>query len=236
MNNSPVLILRGITKTYHLLDQDVPVLKGVNLTLPEGQCYALLGQSGSGKSTLLHIAGLLDRSYEGQVMISGVDVSTLSEAKRVALIREKIGFIFQFNNLLPEFTATENVMMPLVIRNVSERVARQKAIHFLQEVGLGHRLDHTPSRLSGGEQQRVAIARALVTNPSLLLADEPTGNLDSETSDSIFALLVDQAKKRGAAILFVTHNLELAKRTDRIIYLKDGRNTSESVEPVGKGI
>ena len=234
--NSPVLYLKDIHKTYNLVDQDIHVLKGVNLTLPEACCYALLGQSGSGKSTLLHIAGLLDKAYSGHVSLSGVDVSTVSEAKRVALIRENIGFIFQFNNLLPEFTATENVMMPLIIRDTSEREARLKAIQFLQDVGLGHRLNHTPARLSGGEQQRVAIARALITHPKLLLADEPTGNLDSETAETVFSLLLNQARKAGAAVLLVTHNLELAARTDKIIYLKDGRNTSEPDAPVGAGL
>ena len=220
--NNPVLKLTDIHKTYTLVDQDIPVLKGVSLTVPEGKCFALLGQSGSGKSTLLHISGLLDRDFQGQVSISGISINALSESKRVSLIREKLGFVFQFNNLLPEFTATENVMIPLLIRGLDEKRAKQDAITLLTSVGLSHRLTHKPSRLSGGEQQRVAIARALITKPALLLADEPTGNLDSETSEAIFGLLLEQAKKLGTAILLVTHNLDLANQTDAILHLKDG--------------
>jgi lipoprotein-releasing system ATP-binding protein len=199
------------------------VLKGIDLTLYRGEMAALLGDSGSGKSTLIQILGTLDRPTSGNVTLDGVDIFALKASEQAAVRNQRIGFIYQFHRLLPEFSAQENVMMPLLIGRQSPKIAMEKAAHVLDEVGLSARLDHRPGQLSGGEQQRVAIARAIVTDPDLLLADEPTGNLDSTTAMTVFELLQNLNRERGLSCLMVTHNNELAHKLDRQLHMVDGR-------------
>ncbi|MBF0285572.1 MAG: ABC transporter ATP-binding protein [Magnetococcales bacterium] len=220
----PILQVKGLAKQFTLPGgQRVEVLRGVDFTLKRGEMAALLGVSGSGKSTLLQIVGSLDRPTNGQVLLDGQEIFAQSEKERAALRNRRIGFVYQFHRLLPEFSALENVMMPLLIRRESMGQAREKAVTALNEVGLSHRLEHRPSRLSGGEQQRVAIARALVGRPALLLADEPTGNLDRHTAQEVFALLRDLNRRLGLSGLLVTHNAELADSLDKRLHLVDGR-------------
>jgi lipoprotein-releasing system ATP-binding protein len=199
------------------------VLNGVDLALRPGELVALVGPSGAGKSTLLHLAGLLERPSGGAVRIGGEECGSLSDERRTLLRRATLGFVYQFHHLLPEFSALENVMLPQMIAGVARSAAREKAAALLQRVGLGDRLSHRPARLSGGEQQRVAIVRALANDPKVLLADEPTGNLDHNTADGVMATLIEIARASGLAGLIATHNLELARRLDRIVALEDGK-------------
>ncbi len=208
----------------------VPVLNGVSFDITRGEIVAVVGSSGSGKSTLLQILGGLDACDGGSVSIDGQNLQTLSEREICTLRNEKLGFVYQFHHLLPEFTALENVAMPLVIARIPEKEAHERARAALEALGLGHRLTHLPSQLSGGERQRTAIARAMVTNPACILADEPTGNLDHETALDVFEAFVESARSRGCAVLIVTHDAALAARCDRILRLAEGRIATEATE------
>lgn len=219
----PVLTLEGLKRSYESGDRTLQVLKGVDLSVMPGEIVGLIGPSGSGKSSLLHAAGLLEHVEAGRVLIDGVDAGALDDRKRTALRRRTVGFVYQFHHLLPEFSALDNVVLPQRIAGRPEAAARERATNLLSRLGLGERLSHQPAQLSGGEQQRVAVARALANAPKLLLADEPTGNLDPETSRTVFANLSDLARTTGVAALIATHNLELARHMDRVVSLKDGR-------------
>jgi len=221
----PALELRGVGKSFRQGGVDLHVLDGVELALQPGEIVALVGPSGAGKSTLLHVAGLLERPDRGAVLIGGRDCGGLGDAERTLLRRRALGFVYQFHHLLPEFSALENVMLPQLIAGVARRAAREKATALLARVGLQERLDHRPARLSGGEQQRVAIVRALANDPQILLADEPTGNLDHATAEGVVETLIGIVRARGLAALIATHNLDLARRLDRIVALEDGRLT-----------
>ena len=199
------------------------ILHDISLQVARGEIVALMGKSGSGKSTMLHMAGLLDRPEDGQVLVAGNLIDASDDAMRTQLRQQYIGFIYQFHHLLPEFSALENVMLPQIAACVKKDEAKKRAEYLLNAVKLGHRLHHRPSQLSGGEQQRVAIARALSNKPSLLLADEPTGNLDPETADTVFELLMHTIRQEKVGALIATHNPELAKRMDRILTLEHGR-------------
>ena len=199
------------------------MLNGIDLVLRPGEIVALVGPSGAGKSTMLHVAGLLERPDGGAVLIDGEDCGRLSDDRRTLLLRSQIGFVYQFHHLLPEFSALENVMLPQMIAAVPRRRAREKAAGLLERVGLAPRAGHRPARLSGGEQQRVAIARALANDPKILLGDEPTGNLDHATGESVLQTLLDLVSGTGLAALIATHNLDLARRLDRVVALEDGR-------------
>ena len=223
--NSPpqaVLELRGLTRTYQTLSAEIPVLRGVDLRLAAGESVALVAPSGSGKSTLLHLAGLLERPTGGEVIIDGQATAQLSDAKRTEIRGTKIGFIYQFHHLLPGFSALENILLPQYIRGRSPSEALERARELLATLGIKDRADHRPARLSGGEQQRVAIARALANRPSLILADEPTGNLDSGTASQVTAALLARVKDSGVAALIATHNIEMAASADRILMLREG--------------
>jgi lipoprotein-releasing system ATP-binding protein len=217
-----VLALEHITRTYPHVNGRLEVLRGANLTLQPGEMVALIGPSGAGKTTLLQIAGLLDRPDSGDITIDGVSAARAKDAVRTGLRNQAIGFVYQFHHLLPELTALENVMMPLLIARKNSGTARHQAQALLDRLGLKDRAAHLPGEMSGGEQQRVAIARALVHVPKLLLADEPTGNLDPATAAVVFSLFCDAAKASGSAVLLVTHNHDLAAKMDRIITLKEG--------------
>ncbi|MES2678110.1 MAG: ABC transporter ATP-binding protein [Pseudomonadota bacterium] len=219
MNN---LVLKNINKSFLSGKQEIAVIKNANLNIAKGESVALVGPSGAGKTTFLQIAGLLDNPDSGQILIGNVDASLANDAARTDLRKNHIGFIYQFHHLLPEFSALENVMMPLLIRNVEKKSALLQAEEILVEIGLKDRLKHLPSQLSGGQQQRVAVARAIIGKPSVLLADEPTGNLDSESADNVFNLIIKFSKQYQISSLIVTHNLELSKKMDRIISIKDG--------------
>ena len=221
MSDAP-LILKDIRRSFHEGQNRLDVLCGLDLTIETGQSVALVGPSGAGKSTLLHIAGLLERPTSGTVMIDGLDASRLDEKNRTRLRLTHLGFVYQFHHLLPEFSALENVMIPQMILNLSKDQARERAEELLAAVGLSARKKHLPGELSGGERQRVAVARALANRPKILLADEPTGNLDPPTAAQVFALFLDLARQSGLSILMVTHNLELAARFDRIVEMRDG--------------
>ena len=226
--NNAVLRLNAIRKSYLSGESELEVLHGIDLTLQRGEFAALIGPSGSGKSTLLNLIGLLDRPTAGQLFIDSDETSTLPEASITKLRGQRIGFVFQHHCLIPAFTALENVMMPLLVdRGRPDTAMRQRAAELLAEVGLADRQDYLTSRLSGGQQQRVAIARSLTMNPSLVLADEPTGNLDTHTADDIFALLREVNVREQTTFLIVTHDPRLAARCDRIIELVDGRIVSE---------
>ena len=221
---SETLRLTGIRKGYHLgKPNEIRVLNGVDLTLNAGEVVALVAPSGAGKSTLLHIAGLLDTPDDGTVTMGGADLTGASDRLRTRARRDRIGFIYQFHHLLPEFTAAENIILPQLANGVSARAARSRAEDLLGRVGLSHRADHRPAEMSGGEQQRTAFCRALANGPGLLLADEPTGNLDPGTSDTVFAALLTLVRETGMAALIATHNLELAGRMDRVLRLDGGR-------------
>ena len=221
MNN--VLAVAGITKAYNAGKPNaVTVLQGVDLTVQKGEVVALVAPSGAGKSTLLHIAGLLDTADAGTVHINGTDMTKLSDRKRTAVRREDVGFIYQFHHLLPEFTALENIVLPQLANGVAEAAARTHALDLLARVGVEDRADHRPAALSGGEQQRVAFCRAMANTPSLLLADEPTGNLDPATSDRVFDALMDLVRGTGLSAVIATHNPSLAARMDRTVYLTAG--------------
>jgi lipoprotein-releasing system ATP-binding protein len=219
---SNVLTLSGISRTYESASGALPVLRGVDVSLNAGELVALIGPSGSGKSTLLHIAGLLDQPQAGTIKIVDTDASTTNDATRTRLRNAHIGFIYQFHNLLPELTALENVMMPQMIARVKKAAAKERAESLLARLGLAERATHLPAQLSGGEQQRVAIARALANRPQLILADEPTGNLDPTTSESVLQLFLDIAREEGVAALIATHNMALAKRLTRAVTVRDG--------------
>jgi lipoprotein-releasing system ATP-binding protein len=225
--SEPVLELVGVTKSYRRgRAETVRVLTGADLALPPGQICALVAPSGAGKSTLLHIAGLLDTPDSGEVRLDGQDMSRRPDAERTAARRERIGFVYQFHHLLPEFTALENVVLPQLANGAAPAAARARAAALLAQVGLAPRAGHRPAALSGGEQQRVAVCRALANAPRLLLADEPTGNLDPATADQVFATLVALVRETGLAALIATHNLDLAARMDRVLHLVDGRITA----------
>jgi len=208
----------GIYKSYGTL----PILKGVDLHVNTGEIVSIVGASGAGKSTLLHIVGTLDRPDKGTVTINGTDIGTLSSKQLSAFRNEHIGFVFQFHHLLPEFTALENVCIPAFIKKVGRKEAEQRAEALLDLLGVAHRMDHKPAELSGGEQQRVAVARALVNNPDIVLADEPSGNLDSENASALHRLFVELRDRLNQTFVVVTHNEELAATADRIVHIKDG--------------
>jgi lipoprotein-releasing system ATP-binding protein len=221
MSEAALQIL-NVYRHYGEGDQRLDILRGANLVLHPGQAVALVAPSGAGKSTLLHIAGLLERPSQGEVIIGASRTAALNDAGRTAMRRTEIGFIYQFHHLLPEFSALENVAMPQLIRGHDTTVARERAGELLTFLGLGDRLSHRPGELSGGEQQRVAIARAVANAPRLLMADEPTGNLDPHTADHVFGTLLSLVRATGLAALIATHNLELAGRMDRRVTLRDG--------------
>lgn len=220
--NNPVLQLKSITRRFEQGGHTLDILRGVDMAVERGEIVALLGPSGSGKSTLLQIAGLLESPTSGEVIINGEVASTANDARRTELRRHHIGFVYQSHHLLPDFTAVENLLLPQYISGVDKAEARNRADKLLQSVGLGPRAGHYPSQMSGGEQQRVAIARALVNRPALLLADEPTGNLDPQTAEGVFQVLVQTIRSLKVGALLVTHNVELAARMDRVLELKQG--------------
>ena len=222
-NKEPAVFLHAIERRYTQGAATLEILKGAELAVWAGQSVALLAPSGTGKSTLLHIAGLLEHPDSGEVYIDGTATSSLSDAERTRIRRTEIGFVYQFHHLLPEFSAVENVMLPQMIRGLSNKEARKRAAELLGYLGLGERLEHRPSQLSGGEQQRVAIARAVANAPRILLADEPTGNLDPRTSGHVFGALSQLVRASGLAAVVATHNMELASRMDRRVTLKEGR-------------
>jgi len=223
-DQNPAFVLEAthIAKTYGNGPGAVSVLRDVNLQVARGETVSLVGASGAGKSTLLHVFGGLDEPNNGAISLAGQKLSGIGETERGRLRNRLMGFVYQFHHLLPEFTALENVAMPLIIRGVKEKEAHAKAASMLEAVGLGHRVEHTPGELSGGERQRAAIARALVTDPAIVMADEPTGNLDRQTAASVFELMLDLNKRLGTALVIVTHDPELAKRAQKIYVLQDG--------------
>ncbi|MGO1117475.1 ABC transporter ATP-binding protein [Rhodovibrionaceae bacterium A322] len=222
MSDVPALRLRDVQKVYQQGESTLEILKGVNLALQKGEMVALLGPSGAGKSTLLHMAGLLEQPDSGFVELAGESATGLKDKARTQLRQRSIGFVYQFHHLLPEFSALENLVVPQMLAGQKKAVARDRSQQLLDLVGLNHRLDHRPGQLSGGEQQRVALVRALVNKPHLLLADEPTGNLDPDTAEGVFKLLKQLVHGTGVAALIATHNHDIAQRMDRIVVLRDG--------------
>lgn len=220
-----MLKAEGIFKSYGALN----ILNGVSLSIKKGEIVAIVGASGAGKSTLLHILGTLDKADKGSLIIDKVDLSKMSESQLSDFRNRKIGFVFQFHHLLPEFTALENVMIPALIQNTNEKVAKEKALMWLDRLGMSHRASHKPHTLSGGEQQRVAIARALINEPAVVLADEPSGNLDSANAESLHRLIKKLNEEFQQTFIIVTHNDELAKISDRIITMKDGNITETPI-------
>ncbi len=227
MNNPPILSLTGVSHSFPLKSGCLPVLHEINLAIRPGEIVALAGSSGSGKSTLLQICGLLEKPSVGDVIIDGTPTQTISDMRRTAIRRDTIGFVYQFHHLLPEFSALENVMLPQLIKNDNVQQSREHALSLIEAVGLANRVDHRPSQLSGGEQQRIAIARAIANSPKLLLADEPTGNLDSKNAENVFHTLLELAEKHKIAALIATHNTEMARRMHRLLKLIDGKLIEE---------
>lgn len=231
-NKSLLLQVKNVTKRYHEGSIDTLVLNGVDLDVYSGEQLAIVGTSGSGKSTLLHIMGTLDKPSNGQVTLQGEDLYTLSASRQAKIRNQDLGFIYQFHHLLPEFSALENVAMPGLIQGRDRKLVEQEASALLERVGLGHRLNHTPGEMSGGERQRTAIARALINKPKLVLADEPTGNLDAASGESVYELIRELGSQLGTAFVVVTHDPKLAARMDRQLRMKDGHlyHTKEASE------
>lgn len=223
MNNKSVLQLKNVCKNFSQGSEVLRVLQNVDLEIKQKEVVALIGPSGSGKSTLLQIAGLLDKATSGEIILNGEKCSSASDSERTSLRRDYLGFVYQYHNLLPDFDALENVIIPQIIAGEKYKDAKDKAMWLLQRLGLNEREHHRPAELSGGEQQRVAIARALANTPKLLLADEPTGNLDPNTSDNVFLTLLEVVKETGLSALIATHNLDLAHKMDREISLRGGK-------------
>ncbi len=223
MTSKPLVAVKDVWKKFIHEGNEVVILRGIDLVIEEGEMLAVVGASGAGKSTLLHILGTLDLPTKGTIAFEGKDLTRYSASQLASFRNQRLGFVFQFHHLLPEFTALENVMMPGLIRGESQRALEKRAKELLDEVGLSHRIRHRPGELSGGEQQRVALARALVMEPKLVLADEPTGNLDSKTSEAIHKLFIDLNQRRGTTFLIVTHSRDLADRMARTVTMRDGR-------------
>ncbi len=221
-SGSPIVALKDLRRSFEQGGQRIDVLRGVNLEIMPGEIVALLGPSGSGKSTMLQAVGLLEGGFEGSITIAGAQAEHLAGDERTAIRREHLGFVYQFHHLLPDFDARENVVMPQMIRGVTRAEAEARADSLLASLGLGQRLTHRPSQLSGGEQQRVAVARALANRPTLVLADEPTGNLDEATADNVLAEFLSLVRGEGSSALVATHNERLAARMDRVVRLKEG--------------
>jgi lipoprotein-releasing system ATP-binding protein len=221
--NEPILVTRDLKRSFVQGDVTIDVLRGVDLAVAPGEIVALLGPSGSGKSTLLQAVGLLEGGFQGSIRLNGEEAAELDDEGRTRLRRELLGFVYQFHHLLPEFNAVENVVLPQLVRGTNPQAARARAQQLLGTLGLAQRLDHRPSKLSGGEQQRVAVARALANKPPLVLADEPTGNLDEHTADRVFAEFIGLVRGEGTAALVATHNERLAARMDRVVRLHEGR-------------
>ena len=226
MSESVFLETRKLVKYYRQGELNVSVLKGIDLIVNHGDQIAIMGPSGSGKSTLLHLLGGLDEATSGDVLLGGVNIQHMSQAKLAAIRNKSLGFIYQFHHLLAEFDAVENVAMPLLISGSSITSARKRAIQLLERVGLGHRLHHKPAELSGGERQRAAVARALINNPQCILADEPTGNLDSASAEQLYQLMARLNKEMGVSVLIVTHDKRLAERMDTVLHMEDGLITN----------
>ena len=222
MNKTSILHCQKLTKRYDQGGLDVEVLKGVNLNIGKGERVAIMGASGSGKSTLLHLLGGLEKASDGEVVLDGVNINQVSATKLARLRNKSLGFIYQSHHLLGEFTVLENVAMPLLIGGESVKQARVRAGELLQRVGLGHRIEHKPGELSGGERQRAAVARALINKPCLILADEPTGNLDSKTADQVYQLMLELNQELNVSFLVVTHDHELASRMGKVLHMEDG--------------
>jgi lipoprotein-releasing system ATP-binding protein len=221
--NEPVLVTRGLKRSFTQGEVTIEVLRGVDLSVAPGEIVALLGPSGSGKSTLLQAVGLLEGGFEGSIRLQGEEAAELDDDGRTRLRRDLLGFVYQFHHLLPEFNAVENVVLPQLVTGAEPKAARERAEQLLGTLGLGKRLDHRPSKLSGGEQQRVAVARALANKPPLVLADEPTGNLDEHTADIVFAEFLSLVRGEGSAALVATHNERIAGKMDRVVRLHEGR-------------
>ena len=220
--SDPLIQVVDLHKSFHLEGLEIHVLKGINLSIARGEMVAIVGASGAGKSTFLHILGTLDRPSRGTVRFNGTDIFSLPDQKQAEFRNRRVGFVFQFHHLLPEFTALENVCMPAYIQNRPAAEARADAAALLSDVGLAQRLNHKPGELSGGEQQRVAVARALMQRPDVVLADEPTGNLDTHTGDALFELMRKLNRERGITFVIVTHNEKLSAQADRIVHMADG--------------
>ncbi len=221
-----MITIHDLYKSFPMGDRQVQVLRGIRLEIRRGELVSVVGASGAGKSTLLHIIGTLEQPTSGTVLFDGTNIFQLSEEARAEFRNRRIGFVFQFHHLLPEFTALENVCLPALVQRRSMSEVEREASELLGRVNLGHRLHHKPGELSGGEQQRVAVARALIQHPDLVLADEPTGNLDTHTGDDLFALLRDLNRANGTTFVIVTHNEKLSAQADRIIHMEDGRITN----------
>ncbi|WP_296613122.1 ABC transporter ATP-binding protein [Sphingomonas sp.] len=224
--SEPVLATTGLTRSFEQGGETIHVLRGADLSIAPGEIVALLGPSGSGKSTLLQAVGLLEGGFGGSIRITGIEAAKMSSSERTATRRDKLGFIYQFHHLLPDFNAVENVVLPQLVKGASRADADARAAELLTTLGLGHRLTHRPSQLSGGEQQRVAVARALANRPALILADEPTGNLDEATAEIVFDEFLRLVRQEGSAALVATHNERLAARMDRVLRLQEGHLSS----------